>query len=579
MLRNRVIARMQCLATATGLALALALGIVSAGAHAAPATATNLKLTPEASHVAIALPDLQALVDQIKALDLRMNPDGSGISGDIDGMIRDIANGAGAWGASDFNAIGESRGLDASQGLALFVDLSPSIASLLEQLVLHSAEQEDAEDGEEAELDLELSDAAIPLLAAVLTVKDEERVKESLEELINVTPDLASVDEEEKTVGDVTVKIYGEYAYFIHGGKVVLGHTPMVEGAAERVASPAPVRYGSGDAPVQLTHEAVALVYGDKFLPGLKEALPHLDFGGDARPFIETQVASLESMFEASTSSDPLIVTVGLSDEKVQIDLRLDTEHHPGVKAVSGEATPLRLAQFLPENTLAMLSLRFNEQSRKQLMDSYVPTIAGLAGQSADPQQLMIANQVVGMIGDELTLGIAGSRDDFPSIFLMIGLKDPEPTKGLLSMFIPTMPGETHKDVEIKSVAAPIPVPISLAFPGDMLLLSNSVEGMKGVIDLVEAGETSTMFSKRNLDPATPRYNTLMLDSQLFTDVVLPISSLTGGLPPEAESIATGLTPVVDEIRLVNEMQGSWSVTQLSVALHPAPAVDEEEAE
>jgi len=323
----------------------------------------------------------------------------------------------------------------------------------------------------------------------------------------------------------------------------------------------------------------VALIYGQKFLPALKEALPYLDLGGDAKPFIDTQLASIDVMMADGDPNDPLILSLGVSDEKVQLDLRMDTAKHPGVLAISGEASPLRLAQVLPEETLAFVSLRFNEQSKKQLVETYVPAIADATGQSGDPQRLLIVNQVLDMIGDEVTLGVAGSRDDFPSLFLMIGLRDPEPTKGLLSMFIPTMPGETHNEVEIKSVAAPVPVPISIAFPGDMLLLSNSVDGMKGVIDLVTAKETSKLFANIKLDPATPRYNGIVLDSRLFSDVVLPLSSLMGGLPAGADSVVGGLTPVVQELRFLNEIQGSWSVTQLAVALHPPVEVEEEAAE
>lgn len=551
-------------------ALALTMTAVSV-AQAAPVTTATLKWTPEQSHVALALPDLQALVDQIKAIDGRLHTDDSGITGDIDKMIRDLANAAGAYGASDLNAIGEARGLDATKGIGLFVDLTPTIESILKQLAEHQASQES---GDESTFEADLDDAEMPLWAAVFGVQDEEKVVEAIEDLVYSSSELAYAEEGEETVGDVTIKTYDEYGYFIQGDRVALGSLAMVKGVAKRVGDEAKVRYGSNAAPAQLPHEAVALIFGQKFLPGLKAALPHLDMGGDAKPFVDAQIANLEAMFADSKSDDPLLLTLGASDEKVQLDLRIDTAEHPGVLAVSGEASPLRLAQLLPSETLALISLRLNEEGKKQFMEGYLPAIAEATGQGDDPQRMMIANQVVNMIGDELTLGVAGSPDDFPSIFLMVGLRDPEPTKGLLSMFIPSMPGETYKDVEIKSVAAPVPVPISLAFPGDMLLISNSVERMKTVIDLVSEEKTSDFFSTISLDAATPRYNAVYLNSRLFTDVVLPLASLTGGLPAGVDSVVGGLTPAVDAIRLLNEMQGSWSVTQLSATLNPPAEVD-----
>ena len=77
---------------------------------------------------------------------------------------------------------------------------------------------------------------------------------------------------------------------------------------------------------------------------------------------------------------------------------------------------------------------------------------------------------------------------------------------------------------------------------------------------------------KPELNPATPRYFALLLNSKLLTDVLLPLSSLGVKLPGEAQDIATKVAPLLHDVRLVNEVDGTWHVARVSVNLTEGPA-------
>lgn len=265
------------------------------------------------------------------------------------------------------------------------------------------------------------------------------------------------------------------------------------------MTSPGAVRYGSKECPAGAESEVVELIYGKRFLPLVSEVLPTLDIAEDVRPQIEAGVKQFAASFD---SDDPMVLSLGVHQTGAILQSRIDSAQNKGIKATSGEAAPLRLAQRLPENTLAMVSLRFNPEWKKQIVESILPAVAEARG--GDTSQITIAKQVIDQLGDEITIGVAAADQDFPSAFAMVSLAKPDETKGLLQMLVPAMPGEKHGDVDIQQLAVPSPIQFSIAYPGDMILLSNSIDGMKQIIDLQKSKGT-TKFLLPRTRRLTPR--------------------------------------------------------------------------
>lgn len=569
--------------------VALALALVCGMARAeAPKTVEVLQLTPDNAQVALAIPPLDAALQQTAELVKKFHPNPAEVDAFLNEIIADAAEGAEAWGAQNFKEIAAKRGLNGEAAIGVFCDVSKTVKKATEEYAKNkaAAEKEAADKAKAADVEAAKAAAAagtaapapskpaavkvkspemtIPDLAAVFTVADKEVAQRGIDELINAVPDLSSATPKDETVGSVTVKVYDEYGYFFAGDKVVIGSIGLVKGVAAKVDKPGTVRYGSKECPAGAESEVVELIYGKRFLPLVSEVLPTLDIAEDVRPQIEAGVKQFAASFD---SDDPMVLSLGVHQTGAILQSRIDSAQNKGIKATSGEAAPLRLAQWLPENTLAMVSLRFNPEWKKQIVESILPAVAEARG--GDTSQITIAKQVIDQLGDEITIGVAAADQDFPSAFAMVSLAKPDETKGLLQMLVPAMPGEKHGDVDIQQLAVPSPIQFSIAYPGDMILLSNSVDGMKQIIDLQKSKGTTKFLASQNppFDPATPRFAALLVNAKLLTDVLLPLSTLGVKLPGDAQEIATKVAPLLQDVRLVSEVEGTWHKTALSVNL------------
>lgn len=561
-----------------GLALALAASIARADA---PKTVSVLQLSPDNAQVVLALPPADATVNTI-ATAAKKFVDPAEVDGFVKHIISEAADNTEAWGAQNFKEIAAKRGINGDAPLGVFVDFSKTVKKAAEQYAKDKA----AAEAQAAEADKKAAEAAakegkpapekskihvrkpeltIPEIAGVLTISDQALAQRGLDQLINSIDELASNTPKDEKVGSVTIKEYGDYGYFFTGDKAVLGSLSLVKGIAAKVDAPGKVAYGSKECPASSDTEAVALIYGKRFFPLLAQALPTIKMDEKLRPTAEGAVQGISEGFE---SDEPIVLSLGVTPKGAILQSRLDAGRNKAIADAVGEAKPLRLAQWLPENTLAMISLRFNEQWKAGLMNEVLPAVASARG-GEGAQQLVMAKQVIEQLGDEITIGIAAADQDFPSLFAMVSLAKPDETKGLLQMLVPAMPGEKHGDVDIQQLAVPIPVQFSISYPGDMILLSNNVDGMKKIIDLQKSKGATKFLASQNppLDPATPRYLAALVNSKLLTDVLLPLSTLGVKLPGEAQDIATKVAPALHDVRIVNEVEGTWHVTAISVNL------------
>lgn len=571
--------RIVCRAGQAVLALALVCGLARAEA---PNTVPLLQLTPESAQVALAVPPLDATLAQAADIVKKFHPNPAEVDNFLAEIVAGAAGGADAWGAKNFKDIATKYGVNGDAPVGVFADVTRTVEKALTEYMANkeraekaaaekakAAADEAAAKGEAApeqknkKLKIETPELTIPDLAAVLTVADQKVVQETLDSIIGDIPELYTATPKDETIGSVTVKVVGDYGYFFAGDKVVLGSIGLVKGAAARVDKPAKVSYGTDACPASAATEIVALLHGKRLAPLVDKALPAMRIDDDLRPVVTETIKQLTGVFD---SDDPLVVSLGVSEKGADLQARINGATNKGLNAYVGDAQPLRLAQWLPENTLAMVSMRFNAQDKQRLADTVLPAIAAARGEQ---NQAQMAKTVVDQIGDEITIGIAAADQDFPAAFVMISLAKPEETKGLLQMLVPAMPGEKYEDVDIQALAVPSPIPVSIAYPGDMILVSNNVDGMKKIIDLQKSkGATKFLASlEPPLDPKVPRYSAIMVNAKLISDVLIPISSLAPVIPSNVMDVAQKLAPVLHDVRLVNEMNGDWHVNKLSVHL------------
>lgn len=548
-------------------AVIAAAGLSSAQDATAPLTLPFLKLMPKQSALAIGIPPLNVIEGKLVPLLEKVAPE-LDAAGAIEDFVADAAIDLGI-DADNLNDLGKKLGLDLDAPITIFIDASPTLKSV-DELKAKLGDNPEASAIEDAIED----NLAIPAITIVLGVSDAKEAEASVEDISSMLADIDPATLEKIAAGDVTVKSAGpeKFNFFLADNKLVLGNSlDMVANTALRLKDPASIRYGSPECPAIATDELSFQLFGGDFVPALMAALSMFqNQDPTTKALVEKQMQLFSAVWEGEGATDPMVLSLVFDDSRLELISRMDTVKHPAVLTQSGTAAALKYAPMLADNTSLMLSLYLTPEIKKMLSEMVLDTMAAQAtGDPGMAQGLTMGRQVLQMLGPEVTLGLAPATDDLPAAVLMLGLTNPEATKGLLQMLVPTMPEETYKEVEISSIAAGIPVPLSIAYPGDFVLVSSNIDEMKRIIDLLKEEKTSELFSKLNpaLDPSVARYSALVLKTSLYTDVIQPLSVLIGGLPAEADEIVTRVAAAVDELRLVQEMKGDWQMSSLRLSL------------
>ncbi len=526
-------------------------------ADEAPATLTALRYMPEQAQAALAIPAVTSLQEHVVPFAQILLEGEMDVQHELKLIARDLAKDMDVAESDDLAEVLAAMGLDSEKGVALFLDLE---ALTLEALEMAGNSMTNA-----------LPDMSAAKGALVIPVNDRDRAEASLKQLTGDM--LAGVDTHEELVGDIPLTVYdGLGAYFITDTVLAAGNDlDLLKGVAAREGAPAPLRYGSAASPAQDVHEAVMLIFGEKFIPVLEDAATLL---GDAQPMaqmlVAAQVDRLKAIYDGAVGNEPVLVTLSVRDDAVELQSRIDTTMFPEAKRIVGEARPLRWAQLLPENTLAFLSLCFNEEAKQQLTDVYLESLPDdIRLQPGVSQGLTYASTVLEMLGREITLGMSGLDPmDFPSLILMVELANPVAAQMLLQMAPQQPHGDPYRDIQIKALAFPSPLPVYFALVAEALVLSNSDTAIQGVIDLVKNEETSGLFAALQppIDPETPIFQALVLKPSLYTDIVEPLSTLAGrNLPREASIVSNTLSTLFTDIRFFGEMQDSWIVNRIAV--------------
>ncbi len=541
-----------------------------------PETLSVLRFMPEEAQVALALPSISGMRDKVLPL-LRLLNSEEDMDEAMAEAVFELGDEIGVQ-AETYEELAAALGVDAQAPLAVFADFSRTVRSAVAAKEAAGSSQEaDATDSsasateeeadntldssEEQEPPLEapdyLDEADEPAWVSVLGLSDPAKARAAIEKIADDDEELRSLPKSTETVDGVELSIRGPYAYFTTDTHLVLGDLELVKSASRRVKNPATFRYGTVECPATAADEVALLIYGNRFLPLLDQALPLMmaDVDDTALPLVQSQVNLYKGMFAQGEEEDPIVATLSWLDDQLEMLWRVDTKANSGMRDVVGEAVPLRLARYLPENTLAMLSFRFNETFKKQIMESVLPAVQASGG--AD---MAMASQIIPQLGDEVTLGITDVEDGMVGVYLMLGLAQPEATQGLLQMFLPMEEGVEHKGYTINSVPVPAPMPLYLSFVDDFALAGTSEEGLKAIIDHHVAKDVSELFASMDppFDIDLPRYQALNFNTQLLGAALTSMASSFGGDMDDAEPITHRVSNVLRALRTAKELEDGW---------------------
>jgi hypothetical protein len=566
------------LAAVAALALALAVAL-PAGAQGTPVTLPALKAMPGQTALALGVPPVTVLEGKLVPMLNRIAPELE-IEQSVQDMVDDFAEDFGIEGAKTLRDIGVGIGVDFDAPMAVFVDVSPSLESLETMMKEMEEAEEDAALSPE---DIVAGYMEVPAFSAVMTISDQAKAEAAISEFGKLSPDFDPEGYEKIAAGEVMVRSWGSdvFNYVLTEKALVMGNSlDMVAATAMRLDDPATLRYGSDPSvPMVSNEDIVALLFGGDFMPAAMGLLVMMMEQEDptVAALYKSQLEMMAAMWEGEGAEDPLVISMGIDDDKLEVLAGLDTKLHPAALEQSGAPVALQLAPLLNEDTLMFLSLVLTPEMKKTISDTYLKAAAAQSPENPQMAQAMtIGKQVLQMVGPELAIGISPVQDDLPALTAMIQLTEPDATKGLLQLFVPTQAGETYNEVDLLDIVAPVPVQLSMAYLDDVVLVSNNLDEMKRIIDLRKAGEQSALFAGLNppLDPATPRWSALMLNTSLYTDIIMPLAMLFGAVPEEADMVASRLAENVREMRSVAEMRGEWYVSSLGIMLHEEKAAE-----
>jgi len=559
-------------------------------AEIVPSTLPALAFMPAEAQVAVAIPSPAVLIGNALPLAKALAEPERDIEAELKEAIQQRGEELGV-DADSYEALAAALGVDPEAPIAAFGDFRKTIASAAEAKAAHdakaaaeapaeaapeSADADPALEGSEPSLEESIEepetapdhfeDADPPAWVAVLGLTDPEKARTELERIVAADEELSAVPSTTEEVEGITITTRDIYGYFTTDKHLVLGDVSLLRGAAKRVKDPATFRYGTVECPPSIADEAVALFYGGRLLPLFESAIPLLGLESGAEPLLAAQIDKYKSMF-AENGDDAMVITSSLADGKFEALTRIDSATHVGILEKTGQPAPLRLARYLPDSTLALISMRFTEEYKKQLLEEVVPMV----GASADPNAAAgagMAVQVISQIGDELSIGITGAQDGLPNINILLGLAQPDATKGLLQMFVPMQGGVDYEGFSIGKIPTPIGLEVNLSFVDNFLLASTSEDGAKAIIDLHKAQKASPLFASLEppLDVEKPVFQTMFFNSAMIEQAM----GAAAMLPTAPATMDPGMTRIVNairELRVVSAMEDSWLTSRATVYL------------
>lgn len=539
-------------------------------------TTQLLKLTPLSAQVSIALPSIAEGLDKLIRLAKRFYSEDE-VNNWVQSQITQIASFAGVPEAKTLVEVAEARGFDISLPCAVYLDFSPSVESIMGILGPVSTEGENTQPGGGGKTlkDIELTDITQPNWAVMLGVKDKVKVEESLKELAIEVPEISGNAPKTEIVRGAQVVDYGPYAYSVVAGYVIVGSTPMVKGVISAFSEPTQVRYGTDEIPALDVPEGVILLKDWELVPMIDKVMGHVLKAYPEAVALEIKMSPWSEIL-SSGEKDPVYLCFSLlPEERLMIRSLFDISKKPKYLEIIGDAQPMQVLKVLPDSTQASIFFQFTSEYRNYLDKNVIPQVKeSLSDRREVAQGLQYGTSFMRMFGNEVGVCVTGNLGDFPAVIVLVrAAKGSESSlKGLLDVLVPSEgEPEKYREVDIKKVAVPSPIPVNIAMVNDLVVACNNVDVIKGIIDLVLDNGTSNYLKSLNppVDPEVPKYTFISLQSKLFLDVIFPLMSILGKDLGSAQRDVEAVLKEVRELRILSEKKGGLLEGQVVAYFNP----------
>ncbi|MCL4691794.1 MAG: hypothetical protein KJ060_04695, partial [Candidatus Hydrogenedentes bacterium] len=525
-----------------------------------------LELMPESAVTAIATPSIRDLEDRAEAFLVRASPESINMEAEIAVIVQQLGQALQVPNARTLDDIAFEKGFDSERPMALFVRAEhPS------QIVLDRdsdiARPDPGAAGWEA-LPSITDENFLESAALAVYVLDSEIAEQSVQKWFG---DAASNPDEVEIDGIRVHSKRGEkWAYFFHDDVLVFGADTIVAGIVDCVSRPTPIRYGSADCPADPTDTLIQITRLDRL-----DAASRYDQNEAASELPDTVAGAatevLDSLRTLIEGQDPLICIYRVTDSKLDVLARLDREKYPAIAELRGPTRGLTHLGYLPEDSVAVLSWRFDGTLREMVLNALQNALANDA--PADTPFASMQNslgETLQLLQGDMTLAVAGDAAGKAKLMLLADVSDGDRARAQLrAAGLMPIVSETYNGVDI--CLLPIPVPtgdgLSYALPENTLVLSTDLARLKTLIDSRVQGP-QTQWGNR-LDPAlppdAPMFTALVVDPEALGKVVLPELTARQTVDPASAELAETAWQNIRELRYTSQVNGIWQEGRLTV--------------
>lgn len=532
-----------------------------------PPVVDLLELMPESAVTAFATPSIRTLGERAEAFLVRASPESINMEAEIAVIIRQLGQALRVPDARTLDDIAFERGFDSERPMAFFIGAKDQHQT--ERYPDAAIAEPEANTGG-WETILSVQDEAFLESAAVAAyVLDSKIAEQSVQEWFG---DSASNPDEVEIDGIRVHSKRGEkWAYFLHDDLFVFGADTIVAGIVDRVTHPVPVRYGSVDCPPDPADTVIQITRLDR-LDSASRAEQNEAASDLPDTVSEAATEVLHSVQSLVHGQDPLICIYRVTESRLDVVTRIDRQAYPAIADFRGPARGLSHLAYLPDDSVAVLSWRFDGTLREMVLNAIQQTLDNGAPAEAPFATMQTSlGAALQLLKGDVTIAVTSAEAGPAKLLLLADVTNGDQARAQLraSGLMPIV-SETYNGVDI--CLLPIPVPtgdgVSYGLPENTLVLSTDAARLKTIIDAIAQGRHTEWASGLDpvISPDDPLFTALVVDPEALGGAILPELAARQTVTPTSAAWAETAWEKIREVRYTSEVNGIWQEGRLSIS-------------
>jgi hypothetical protein len=522
-----------------------------------------LRLMPDSSAIALAMPPLGTPGARLLALARRLAPDTAAFDAQMEELVHGFAEDFGVADARTIGEIAERLGIDVAAPSALFAG-----PDLFQSLTL-------AEEGDSAAH--MPGRARIPALVAVLPAHDPALLEWVIVEMLKDIPGAKTQNPEQVDENGTAVKWIlpnlevgvERVAWFSDKDHVVVGTSlDMVREVARRRATPATISYGTNAFPAESEDEIIVCSRLNSIMKAYGGTFARNAAADDTAP--ETTQQPKDAAFAPlSGTNAPLITAIQLKPEWIGFTSTWDLTGNQPMINLTGTPAASRLYPLLPSTTGAFLTYVVSDPTKIMLKQGWLASAPRDMKADAGFTKIdQTVDRFLSVLGGEVTVAASPLGMLGPTVTAMCVLKDPAGAYKLIEeLALPATSAYDFAGIEINTVALGPVFAMYYGISGDVLFASNDKAQLHDVLERFLSGRRGDLLE--NLTPALsdrPRIGVLVVRDTLLE---LPALFQLASEGTWQTQTLSRIHAVFSELRMESFMEDNKAVTQVKAFVKP----------